>query len=208
MKLCGTVLPILVNEVTPDKPLSPGPRGRSGPNRVRPAEGHGAPLCGAGHRVIWREHFAQGLRGGLAWGLRAGTSGASCGTPLWDAVGLRVGRRPRPWISCCLNTINHRVLQRPLETAGLWLRPRARRPSSEQRSQSDTLPLCQAGCEPLRIREEYPIATTSSSSDPVSAAAASQIRPKMPLPGATFECAQAPPAARAPELSASSGGRR
>src|SRR5699024_6824016 len=85
MKLCGTVLPILVNEVTPDKPLSPGPRGRSGPNRVRPAEGHGAPLCGAGHRVIWREHFAQGLRGGLAWGLRAGTSGgavcASCGRP-------------------------------------------------------------------------------------------------------------------------------
>src|SRR5699024_11549741 len=89
MKLCGTVLPILVNEVTPDKPLSPGPRGRSGPNRVRPAEGHGAPLCGAGHRVIWREHFAQGLRG-----LRVGRR---CGTP-W---GLRVGRRPRPWISCC-----------------------------------------------------------------------------------------------------------
>jgi hypothetical protein len=58
------------------------------------------------------------------------------------------------------------------------------------------------------VREGYPIATTSSSSDPVSAAAASQIRPKMPLPGATFECAQAPPAARAPELSAPSGGRR
>src|SRR5690625_3258169 len=91
MKVRGTVLPILVNEVTPDKPLSPGPRGRSGPNRVRPAEGHGAPLCGAGHRVIWREHFAQGLRGGLAWGLRAGTSGASCGTPLWDAVGASCG---------------------------------------------------------------------------------------------------------------------
>src|SRR5699024_9514881 len=91
MKLCGTVLPILVNEVTPDKPLSPGPRGRSGPNRERPAEGHGAPLCGAGHRVMWREHFAQGLRGGRAWVVRAGTSGASWVTPLWDAVGGSCG---------------------------------------------------------------------------------------------------------------------
>src|SRR5699024_3985966 len=134
-----------------------------------------------------------GSRGGFGRGLRGLRVGRRGGPP-W---GLRVGRRPRPWISWCLNTINHRVLQRPLETAGLWLRPRARRPSSEQRSQSDTL-----------RREEYPIATTSSSPDPVSAAAASQIRPKMPLPGTTFECAQAPPAARAPELSAPSGGRR
>src|SRR5699024_3415962 len=91
MKICGTVLPILVTEVTPDKPLSPGGGGGSRPNRVRPAAGHGARLCGAGHRVIWREHFAQGLRGGLAWGLRAGTSGASCVTPLWDAVGASCG---------------------------------------------------------------------------------------------------------------------
>src|SRR5699024_12764399 len=96
-----------------------------------------------------------------------------------------------------LLTATSRGVQRALEIAGLWRRPRARRPSSEPRSQSDTL-----------RREEYPSATTSSSPDPASAAAASQTTPKMPLPGATFECAQAPPAARAPELSAPSGGRR
>src|SRR5690625_7189143 len=84
MKVRGTVLPILVNEVTPDKPLSPGPRGRSGPNRVRPAEGHGAPLCGAGHRVIWREHFAQGLRGGLAWRSEERRVGKGC-SARWSA---------------------------------------------------------------------------------------------------------------------------
>src|SRR5690625_4046583 len=86
MKLCGTVLPILVNEVTPDKPHSPGKLRRSGPNRMRTAEEHGAPLSGAGHRMIEQENFAQGLRGGLACGHREESAEASCGTPLCDAV--------------------------------------------------------------------------------------------------------------------------